>query len=377
MPPTKSLKIDLAPIASLRVAAYTIPTDAPEADGTYHWNSTTLVAVHAAAADQTGLGYSYADTATAVLINTHLAPHVLGRDAASPRALWNALYRSVRNLGREGIASMAISAVDMAVWDLKARLLGVSILDLLGTVRPSIPVYGSGGFTSYSVRQLQRQFEEWTAEGIRAVKMKIGASPDADLARVRAARSAIGDAGLYVDANGAYTVKQALDKAHAFADCGVTWFEEPVSSDNLDGLRFIRRRAPAQIEIAAGEYGYTQAYFRRMIAAGAVDVIQADATRCGGVTGFLDAAAEADGAGIPLSAHTAPSLHGHLCCAATPARNVEYFHDHVRIERMLFDGSLTAQHGNLLPGRSTPGFGLTLKHSAAAAFQVYEGGGRP
>jgi len=360
-------------VDSITVSAYTIPTDAPEADGTYEWNQTTLVVVHVRGSGHTGLGYTYADTATAHLIEHHLADHVLGAEPASPPAVWQAMYRSVRNLGRDGIASMAISAVDMALWDLKARTLGVAIVNLLGALRPSISVYGSGGFTSYSDEQLTRQLGGWVHEGIRAVKMKVGTHPEQDPARVRVARHAIGDAALYVDANGAYTVKQSLEKARQFAECGVTWFEEPVSSDDLPGLRFIRERAPAQMDIAAGEYGYNHQYFQRMLAAEAVDVIQADATRCGGVTGFLNAAAEADGFQRPLSAHTSPSLHGHLCCVAPRARNVEYFHDHVRIEKMLFDGALLAKNGNLTPDRASPGFGLTLKEADARAYCVYQG----
>ena len=360
-------------VASIAVSAYTVPTDAPEADGTYEWNNTTIVIVHARASGRTGLGYTYADTSTAHLIEHHLAGQVLGADPTSPRAAWNRMYRSVRNLGRDGIASMAISAVDMALWDLKARILGVAIVDLLGALRDSIMVYGSGGFTSYSDEQLRRQLGGWTQDGIRAVKMKIGTHPEQDAARVRAARQAIGDAELYVDANGAYTVKQSLEKAAQFADCGVTWFEEPVSSDDLAGLRFIREHAPAPMDIAAGEYGYNQQYFQRMLAAEAVDVIQADGTRCGGVTGFLKAADEADGFQRPLSAHTSPSLHGHLCCAAPRARNVEYFHDHARIEKMLFDGALVAKNGVLKPDRSSPGFGLTLKETEARRYQVYRG----
>ena len=360
-------------IARLSVCAYKIPTDAPEADGTYEWTSTTLVTVEADAMDQTGFGYTYADTATATLIHDHLANVLSGLDAFSPQSAFLAMRRSVRNLGREGIASMAVSAVDVALWDLKAKLLGMSLLKLLGALRASIPVYGSGGFTSYTNQQLQRQLAGWIRDGIIAVKMKIGSHPECDVDRVRAARQAIGSADLYADANGAYSARQALHMAEKFVNFGVSWFEEPVSSDDLPGLRFIRRRAPSCMEIAAGEYGYTQLYFRRMLRAEAVDVIQADATHCGGVTGFLKAAEEADSFGIPLSAHTSPSLHGHLCCAAPRARNVEYFHDHVRIERMLLDGALAAQDGMLKPDLSAPGLGLNLKKADAEKYLVYRG----
>src|SRR5215475_5319689 len=224
------------PIRHLVVSAYTVPTDALESDGTYAWDSTTLVLVEVTAGNVQGLGYTYADTATAQLIKDKLAEVVLGCDAMAVPGIWAAMVAAIRNLGRPGIASMAIAAVDVALWDVKARLLGVPLVTLLGAVRDSVPVYGSGGFTSYTVEQLEAQLGGWIAEGITRVKMKIGAHPADDRDRVRAARKAIGsDAELFVDANGAYSRKQALAFADAFAELGVSWFEEPVSSDDLEG----------------------------------------------------------------------------------------------------------------------------------------------
>ncbi len=307
-----------------------MPTDFPESDGTLQWNSTTLVLVHGHGGNKVGLGYTYADRATAILIRDTLSKTVEGQNAMAPAASWNAMVARTRNLGRPGIVSMAISAVDIALWDLKARLLDVPLLALLGTVRKSVPVYGSGGFTSYSEKQLQNQLAGWVEQGIARVKMKIGRDANADVGRARSARAAIGaDTELFVDANGAYSRKQGLEQAEKFAQFDVSWFEEPVSSDDLSGLRLLRDRAPAGMEIAAGEYGYESGYFRRMLAAGAVDVLQADATRCGGITGFLQAAALCEAHHVPLSAHTAPAIHSHLGCAATPLRHLEYFHDHV------------------------------------------------
>jgi len=307
-----------------------VPTDFPESDGTLQWNSTTLVLVHGHGGNKVGLGYTYADRATAILIRDTLSKTVEGQNAMAPAASWNAMVARTRNLGRPGIVSMAISAVDIALWDLKARLLDVPLLALLGTVRKSVPVYGSGGFTSYSEKQLQNQLAGWVEQGIARVKMKIGRDANADVGRARSARAAIGaDTELFVDANGAYSRKQGLEQAEKFAQFDVSWFEEPVSSDDLSGLRLLRDRAPAGMEIAAGEYGYESGYFRRMLAAGAVDVLQADATRCGGITGFLQAAALCEAHHVPLSAHTAPAIHSHLGCAATPLRHLEYFHDHV------------------------------------------------
>src|SRR5579883_1085598 len=220
---------------------------------------------------------------------------------------------------------MAIAAVDAALWDLKARLLDLPLVTLLGASREAAPIYGSGGFTSYSQEQLQNQLGGWVAMGIPRVKMKIGRDPDADPMRVAHAREAIGpDTELFVDANGAYSRKEALALANIFAaEYGVTWFEEPVSSDDLDGLHLIRDRAPAGMDIAAGEYGYDSFYFRRMLDAGAVDVLQADGTRCAGITGFLHAAALCQAHCMRLSAHTAPAWHTHVCCAASPVIHLE------------------------------------------------------
>jgi L-alanine-DL-glutamate epimerase-like enolase superfamily enzyme len=360
------------PVERLEVSAFEIPTSSPEADATFAWNATTLVTVNVAAGGIEGMGYTYADVAAATLIDRELRGIVLGQSALRVPAIWSAMVHAIRNLGRPGICSMAIAAVDNALWDLKARLFQVPLVTLLGQTRDAVPVYGSGGFTSYSLGELRWQLRSWVTQGIRAVKMKIGSQPEADLERVKTAREEIGfGVRLLVDANGAYTPKQALGKAEEFRDLGVAWFEEPVSSDDLEGLRLLRDRAPAGMEIAAGEYGYDSIYFRRMLEAGAVDVLQADATRCAGTTGFLQVDALCQAYGLPLSAHTAPSLHAHLCCAAQAARDVEYFHDHVRIEQMLFDGAARAQCGAIRPDLSCHGLGLELKHWDAEKYQVY------
>ncbi len=266
---------------------------------------------------------------------------------------------------------MAISAVDNALWDLKAKLLGVPLARLLGAARERVPVYGSGGFTSYSEQQLRDQFRSWADQGITRFKMKVGRDPAADVERVRAARAAIGDAAeLFVDANGAYSRKQALYFAEAFADYGVTWFEEPVPSADLEGLRLLRDRAPAGMDVSAGEYGYDLPYFRQMLEAGAVDVLQADATRCMGISGFLQVGALCAARLLPLSSHCAPTLHIAPGCALPSLRHLEYFHDHVRIERLLFEGMPELLDGCLAPDLSRAGLGISLKRSEAEKYAI-------
>lgn len=367
---TRLRQIDV-PIEDVSIGAYLIPTDGPESDGTLEWHNTTLVVVEASAGGQRGLGYTYADLSTARLIQGILADVVVGQDAMAVPDCWLAMVKAIRNLGRPGVASMAISAVDSALWDLKSRLLELPLVSLLGRIRDGVPIYGSGGFTSYSIKQLHEQLGGWADAGIGRVKMKVGRDPEHDPKRVQAARAAIGsETELFVDANGAYSRKQALALAEAFADCGVRWFEEPVSSDDLEGLRLIRDEGPVGMDVTAGEYGYDLFYFRRMLEAGAVDVLQADVTRCAGITGFLQVAALCDAQPIPLSAHCSPSIHTHPGCALTPVRHLEYFHDHVRIEQMLFDGALVPVEGMLYPDLTRPGMGLELKRADAERYAV-------
>ncbi len=351
------------------ITAYSVPTDAPEADGTFAWNATTIVLVELWAGDESGIGYTYGNRAIAKVAEHLFARCLTGRSPLDIAALNVAMIGALRNSGSRGIAAMAVSMLDVALWDLKARLLGCSVSQLMGKVHDRVPIYGSGGFTSYSDSRLTQQLTDWVNAGIHMVKMKVGSDAAADPHRVRTARKAIGDApDLMVDANGAYSVKQALALAESFGQQRVRWFEEPVSSDRLEDLALIRRRTPAGMEIAAGEYGYDPYYFRRMLESGAVDVLQVDATRCCGFSGFLGAAHIAGSYGIPVSAHCAPSLHMHVGCAVPGFRNIEYFHDHVRIERMLFDGFIDQKNGYLQPDASRPGLGLAFKKQDALKF---------
>ncbi|MGE5506444.1 MAG: enolase C-terminal domain-like protein [Actinomycetota bacterium] len=359
----------MPPVDRVTAEAFRVPTEAPESDGTACWEATTAVVVRALGGGAEGLGYSYTHTGAAHVVRDVLAPIVEGIDAMAVQAAAARMGQAIRNLGRPGIASCAVSAVDAALWDLKAKLLGVALVDLLGAARASVPVYGSGGFTSYDKRTLAAQAAGWADAGIGMVKIKVGTRPSEDVGRVADVRDAVGDAvALMVDANGAYSAKQAIAKADLFARLGVDWFEEPVSSDDLAGLAFVRGRTP--MDVAAGEYGHDASYFRAMLAAGGVDVLQADATRCGGPTGFLKAAALAEGFHARLSSHCAPSLHLHLCCASAPVVHLEWFHDHVRLESLLFDGVAAPQGGRLAPDRSRPGLGITLKEQDAARYAV-------
>jgi len=362
-----------AQIQDVHVSAYSIPTDRPESDGTLEWDQTTMVLVRIAAGGQTGLGYTYAHAAAGKMIHDTLAPAIREMSVFDIPACWRAMTTVVRNNGESGLSRMAISAVDCALWDLKAKLLDVSLVRLLGAARDEVPAYGSGGFTSYTIEQLKNQLGGWADKGFSMVKMKIGRRPEDDPRRIEAAREAIGDeASLFVDANGGYACKQALAMADRFPEWGVSWYEEPVRHLDLEGLRFVRRRVPPGVEVTAGEYGFNIEYFHRMVQAEAVDVLQADATRCG-ITGFLHVAALCEAHHLPMSSHCAPSLHLPVCCAAPPIRHMEYFHDHVRIEHMLFDGAATAEKGMLRPDLSRPGLGLDFKEQDARSYETSYG----
>jgi L-alanine-DL-glutamate epimerase-like enolase superfamily enzyme len=350
-----------ARIEQLEVSTHELPTDGHESDGTLEWDSTTIVIVQAHAGGAVGLGYTYTDAAAAPLIEGKLQEAVAGADALDVRAAWRAMSRALRNVGRPGLGFMALSAVDLALWDLKARLLEQPLVVVLDAAHDAVPVYGSGGFCSYSDERLAEQLAGWVEQGIPRVKMKVGREPERDRERVAAARAAIGDdIELFVDANGAFSRAEALEWTHVYAEeFGVKWFEEPVSSDDLQGLRLLCEQGVPGIEIAAGEYGDILPYFERMV--GSVDCLQADVTRCGGITGLLEVAAVADARDVDLSAHCAPALSAHAFCAVPRMRHLEYFHDHVRVEHELFDGVLEPEDGLLRPDRSRPGNGLALR----------------
>lgn len=358
-------------IKDLKVSAYTIPTDSPEADGTIEWTSTTMVLVEITAGNKSGIGYTYAHEAAAIVIEKTLKEIVVGKDVMNIPGLSFAMIRAIRNNGQCGIAMMAVSAVDNALWDLKAKLLELPLCVLLGQVKDAMLIYGSGGFTSYSNAQTKKQFENWASQSITHFKMKVGAEPLKDPERVKAARKAIGDsADLFVDANGTYTVKQALQKAQDFNEYNVSWYEEPVTSENLKGLHFIREHVPFKINIAAGEYGYTLPYFDEMLHAGAVDILQADATRCGGISRYMKAGFLAEAYQVPFSSHCAPSLHLHASLALPSFYIAEYFHDHIRIEKMFFDGVTAPKNGMIYPDMSKPGIGLIFKEKDALKYKI-------
>ncbi len=352
-----------ASIEAVQATAYTFATtDDPEQDGTYTWSDTTAVVVSARSGDVTGLGWTYSAPAVASFIEATLAPAVVGLATADVGRANTSMELATRNLGPGGLACHARSAVDLALWDLKARVLGCSLVDLLGATRDQVPVYGSGGFTSLDDDRLAEQVRGWVDQGMDQVKIKVGRHPEADEHRLRVVRDAIGpETALYVDANGGYQRAEAAAWAEVFAAAGVRWLEEPLTSEDLDGLRVLRHKSPPGLAIAAGEYADGIAAARRLLEAEAVDVLQLDATRCGGITGFLSCEALARAHRTQVSAHCAPAAHLAVAAAVPSLRHVEWFHDHVRIERLLFTGAPVVEDGSVRLDRSAAGNGLALR----------------
>ncbi len=365
--PVRSRTTRVTPdVEGLEVTAYEIPTDQSESDGTLRWDSTTAIVVEAFNGRERGLGYTYGDRSIKTLIESKLCDVVLGADAMRPPMAWVEMRRALRNAGQPGAGAMAVSAVDMALWDLKARLLELPLADALPRFRQSVPVYGSGGFTSYDADALREQASGWMRAGMRSVKIKVGRDPDADPERIRVVRDVIGpDVELMVDANGAYgSAAEALAHAERFRELRVVWLEEPLPNDDLAGLRQVRRGSPAGIEIAGGEYNWSLFDAERLLSAGAVDVLQSDVTRCGGVTELLRIDGVCRAHGVPFSGHCAPAASAHACSAMESVKHLEYFHDHVRVESLLFEGTLVPDGGVLTPDDRRPGLGLELRSEA-------------
>jgi L-alanine-DL-glutamate epimerase-like enolase superfamily enzyme len=354
-------------IDAVSTATYEFPTPEPEADGTLTWSATTAVTVTLHAGDRTGLGWTYSSPAAASVVEHHLAGVVQGYDAFDIPGGWQAMRRACRNLGTKGLVMQAISAVDMAWWDLKARLLDTSLVRLFGQGRRDVPIYGSGGFTTYNDRQLAEQVDWWHGVGATAMKIKIGqdrgGNVPRDLARVARLRRLAGDGvALMVDANGGYTGAQARRVGAELDALGVIWFEEPVSSDDLTGLGVVRNAV--RCDVAAGEYAADDYDAQALVPV--VDCLQLDVTRCGGFTGWLSAAAVAQAHNLDVSGHCAPSLHAQVAAAAPNLRHVEWFVDHARLEPQLVEGAPIVRDGALHVDADRPGHGMSLSARADA-----------
>lgn len=263
------------------------------------------------------IGFGRLDAAPAILahlINDELAPAVIGADPFLIRGIRDQLWQLTDYHGTTGLALLGIAGIDIALWDLLGRALGQPVWRLLGAKRDRVPAYAMVGWLNYDQETLVRVSEKAVEQGFRGVKMKVGAPTLAeDVARIEAVRAAIGsDALLMVDANQVFSVNEALRRGKVYQELGCTWFEEPLRADDISGLAQLA--ATLTIPIASGENNYGKRQFRQLIERGAVDIIQPDLRRAGGVTECLEIGLLADAFNVPYASHGG-GAHLHVLAA--------------------------------------------------------------
>ena len=273
----------------------------------------------------TGIGNGYAKPVIRTAIE-QFRQLLIGEDPLNVERIWQKMY-SPKAVGRRGLTTQAISAIDIGLWDLRAKVAGMPAYKLLGGFRDRVPVYIAGGYyaAGKGVRELQTEMESYVARGARAIKIKVAGLPIAeDVARVRAAREAIGaDVKLMVDANCGYRAFEAIQFARQVEQYDIYWFEEPVGADDYEGMRRVAEMTP--IPIAAGENEYTKYGFRDLIACKGASIITPDAKICGGITEFMKIAALTQAHDLAVSPHGSQEVHTHLAAAIPNAILIEYF----------------------------------------------------
>jgi len=260
----------------------------------------------------------------ASFLHTELVPLVLRTDPAHVRGLWQRMFMHSLSRGRKGVPMYALSAVDIAVWDLRARTANQPMHAHLGSVVTEVPVYGDGCWISFSHEELRSAAEAYSARDFWGVKLKVGADLDDAVRRVEIVRDVVGPSGrVMVDANQRYDLLTTRRFASAIADLDVTWLEEPIIADSIHD--YARLRGRVGVPIAAGENEYSRYGFRELLEHEAVDILQPDAHRMGGITEFMRVLALADAWNIPVAPHTSWELHSQLVCCGNTALVVEYY----------------------------------------------------
>ncbi|NQW16038.1 MAG: mandelate racemase/muconate lactonizing enzyme family protein [Chloroflexi bacterium] len=310
-----------------------------------------------------GLGTAAGLKATRSVIQDNLKDLLVGQDPFNIEKIWNDMFWRVRGYGRKGIAFQAVSAIDIALWDLKAKALGLPLYRLLGPFTDTVPVYGSGGWTNYSEDELVEEQMSYVNRGIPRVKMKVGKdfghSEREDLQRLDAVRTAVGDdVEIFVDANNGYYAKQAIRMAVEFEDYGVGWFEEPVLADDIAGLAAVA--SSTTIPVATGEHEYTKFGFKDLITAGGVDIVQPDIGRVGGVTEWMKVAHMAHAFNLPVAPHAFQLIHLHTACATPNLKVVEYLGSVESNDELWYTEFPKPVNGMWSPYPDRPGLGLEL-----------------
>ncbi|MCH8115744.1 MAG: mandelate racemase/muconate lactonizing enzyme family protein [Chloroflexi bacterium] len=322
-----------------------------------------------------GVGQARPPHAIREIIERELKDLFIGEDPFNIEKLWNDMFWRMRNYARKGVALQALSSIDIALWDLKARALGLPLYRLLNPRYESVPVYGSGGWTNMTEEELVEEALGFVERGIPRYKMKVGKdfgnAEREDVQRVAAVRKAVGDdVEIYVDANMGYNVKQAIRMSHKFEDYDVRWFEEPILADNVEGFAQISRAT--QIPIATGENEYTRHGFKELIVHGGVDIVQPDVGRVGGVTEWMKVASLADSFGLSIAPHGVPNVHLQLCMAIPNLKVVEYFAGGwVTVGRTGFFTEVPVPvDGMWAPFPDKPGLGFELDPDAVKKYSV-------
>lgn len=310
-----------------------------------------------------GFGLTYHEVggeATRELIRCSIAPRLLGRDPLDTEVLWNEMFHYLRGVGRKGLAFGALSAIDIALWDLKGKIAGLPVYRLLGGGRSRVPVYASGGWTSYSDEKLVEEMTGFVAQGYDTIKFKVGyaggTAINRDVARVRKVREAVGpDVRLLVDANNAFDAATAIQLANRIGDFDIHLFEEPVLADDLRGLARFRRGT--DIPLATGEHEYTRYGVRDLLLAEAADIVQADGARAGGYTEMLKCAALTQAFNVRFAPHAMEHVHLHLVAALPNAPFLERLAMFEGITGLVFRDGARVENGMMtVPER--PGLGL-------------------
>jgi L-alanine-DL-glutamate epimerase-like enolase superfamily enzyme len=346
---------------------FPLPTTIASALATYTHVDATAVRLH----DEDGrIGFGLtaalggsAGVAIKPYIEAELAPLIVGQDALAPEALWNRLWSPNKPRLRGGLGAWALSAVDIACWDLLGKASGMPLHRLLGGFRREVPVYGSGGWHSLDDAALVAECQKFAGDGITAYKYKIGTSRDQE--RTALLRREMGDEfTLLADANQRFTVAEAVETAHMLADHGVAWIEEPVIADSTDDLAEVAAASP--VPVAAGENVYFRWGFREICDRGAASYLQPDVGRCGGITEFIKVAHLADAYNLALSSHLWHELSISLVGAASSGVMVEYAElipaDALTRRFEVRDGSIEVP--------DVPGHGVELTSEALARFAV-------
>ena len=363
-------------IASAEARCYRVPLPAPWGSATHRITHHELIVTRIAADSKLdGVGWSYTvgagGTAAAAFLSDYLLPGLVGRDPAPVEQIWDRLWRETHDVGG-GIARLALASLDIALWDLRAKAAGQPLCALLGGARAPVPAYGSGVNLHLPLPELLAQVERWQRRGYQAFKIKVGDDdPERDVERVRAVRAKIGPgARLMVDANQKWTAAEAVGRVAMLEPFGLHWVEEPVLADDVPGNAWVK--AQVRTPVALGENVHSRYQFAEYLRQSAVDIVQPDVARVGGVTEWLKIAHLAQAHHLPVSAHLVVEISCHLHCAVTNTTVLEDVDGGSLTELGVLRSPIQAEQGRIMPPAAS-GHGVEVSWEALRRFEVVPG----